>query len=103
MNDYFIRTAIADKPQCLVWGLFHRLDNSNLAKDIAALSYTYSDIQKTGRVAATLEKMEMKIHFAKNKRHKCEDEVKITSDNIIREEPLKEKKIIFGKFHLFRQ
>ena len=51
--DYVMRTATADKHRGLVWGLFHRLEDSDLADDLALLAHTHNDIQeKTDRVAS---------------------------------------------------
>ena len=51
--DYVMRTATADKPRGLVWGLFHRLEDSDFADDLAHLTHTHNDIQeKTDRVAS---------------------------------------------------
>ena len=66
--DYVMRLATADKPRGLVWGLFHRLEDSDFADDLALLAHTHSDIQeKTDRVASTAKKVGLKIHAAKTK------------------------------------
>ena len=66
--DYVMRTATADKPRGLVWGLFNRLEDSDFADDIALLSHTHQDTQeKTDRVAQTARKVGLKIHPSKTK------------------------------------
>ena len=66
--DYVMKISTEDKPRGLVWGLFHRLEDSDFADDIALLSHTQEDIQeKTDRVAANSRKVGLKIHASKTK------------------------------------
>ena len=89
--DYVIRTATADKPCGLVWGLFHRLEDSDFADDLALLAHTHSDIkEKTDRVASTAKKVGLKIHAAKTKVMKAKNKFRLPVT--VQGEPLEEVK-----------
>ena len=89
--DYVMRTATADKPRGLVWGLFHRLEDSDFADDLALLAHTHSDIQeKTDRVVSTAKKVGLKIHAAKTKVTKAKKKFRVPVT--VEGEPLEEVK-----------
>ena len=89
--DYVMRTATADKPRGLVWGLFHHLEDSDFADDLALLAHTHSDIQeKTDRVASTAKNVGLKIHTAKTKVMKAKNKFRVSVT--VEGEPLEEVK-----------
>ena len=89
--DFIMRTATANKPQGLVWGLFHRLEDCDFADDIALLAHSHTDMQeKTDRVANIAKKTGLKIHSGKTKLMKVK--TKPTEPVSIGGEPLEEVK-----------
>ena len=95
--DYVMRTATADKPRGLVWGLFHRLEDSDFA-------HKHSDIQeKTDRVASTAKKVGLKIHAAKTKVMKAKNKFRVPVT--VEGEPLEEVKDFkyLRELHFIRQ
>ena len=68
VNDWVMRTATADRPRGLIWGLTARLEDCDFADDIALLSHTQKDIQeKTNRVDQIARSVGLKIHPNKTK------------------------------------
>ena len=97
-----MRTATADKPRGLVWELFHRLEDSDFADDLALLAHSHSDIQeKTDRVGSTESWAEDSC--SKDQGHEGKKQVQTTCDGRRRTTGGSQRLQVPWELHFIRQ